>query len=282
MKTLIFSFILITFGIQLQAEDLNLEKYHTTLDHVEFQSDVTYLYLSNGTIYSYTLLKNEILQLWNIGDHIDVAIDERNQGSLLLQNLDSKIKYFPQVTLELASLQNLLTIERIDVVRNLEFASIQSFKSNVLLSDGSSWERYFSDDLYYWREGDRILISAYDDSVTIINWDLIQTVKYESGENYFRPVITISIEKYPTIQKIEIRKEDKWSSYPTATLTLSDGSRWRCTLYEKDAAKLEIWFIGDRVIVDDRDHSSYASLTNYNIISTNMFADASLYFDLVK
>ncbi len=295
---MICAFVLLAIGVQLQAEEPNaLQKYTITLDRVEFQPDATYVHLSNGAVYSNTLLpsENELLKLWNPGDHIDAEINIGKIKSLSLIDLDAKILYSPQVALELSSQKNLPTIEKIEKSRNLELASIKVFDSNLLLSDGSSWVSHYEDYFRYWKVGDHINISyaphdrgsEQEDGdefnyVGMINCDLVQVKDYDSSAAEFKTAPAISQEQFPTIQKIEVRKEFEWSSVPTAFLILSDRSRWKTSLYnKKDAQKLEVWFVGDKVIYDKYERV-FTSITNYSIISIDMDADAAIYFEAIK
>lgn len=297
MKTFftVSMYILLTFGSLTAAEEsIDLKKHLTTLDHVEFQSDRAFLCLNNGEVYSRSLLtcENEILKLWNAGDRIAIDIDVKNQGLLLLRNFDAKIMYVPQMTLEPGLEQNLLTIEKVEKVRNLKYPSIILYDYQILLSDGSFWKTDFIDDLLLWKEGNRIIISyipdeeddfdSENDFVTIINYDLVQTEKYKSSLDDFSPATPISLEKFPTIQKIEKRKEYEWSIAMSYYLTLSDKTCWKATLWNiKNEEKLDKWFVGDRLIIDDK-NLSFIFITNYTHISKDMHADATVYFESVK
>jgi hypothetical protein len=295
MKFISFLFtltLLATEVQELQAEPNSLEKYIITLESIDFKPDYTHFRLSNGTVYSSTLLsvENKLLQLWNTGDTIDIIVNEEEK-SLSLIDIDSKILYFPQVTLNL--FENLPAIEKIEKGRNLKYPSIKIFDCHLLLSDGSSWTTYYFDDFQFWKVGDHINIShvvnhdAQDDKdsskVTMINYDLIQARDFDSSYHSFKPAPEVSEESYLTIKKIEKRKENKWSSYFTAFLTLSDRSRWKVNLSDKEREeKFELWFEGDKVLYGrDEDHD-YISITNYSIISIDIEADATLYFNRIK
>jgi hypothetical protein len=289
----LFTLFLLATGVQLQAEPNSLEKYIITLECIDFQPDCTNFHLSNGTVYSSTLLpcENELLQQWKAGTAIDMSVHEEVRiKSLSLIDLGSKILYFPQVTLKF--FENLPTIEKIEKARNLKYPSIKFFDCYLLLSDGSYWTTYYFDDFQSWKVGDHINISyvvnhdAQDDKdsskVTMINYDRIQARDFDSSYHFFKPASEVSEESYLTIQKIEKRKEYVWSSYFTVFLTLSDKSRWKTTLSDKeDEEKLERWFEGDKVIlpklVDD-----VLSIANYSIISTDIEADAAVYFNRIK
>ncbi len=279
----ICAFVLLAIGVQLQAEEPNaLQKYTITLDRVEFQPDATYFYLSNGTVYSNALLpiENELLKMWNPGDHVDSVVMEEVFESLRLINLEAQIMYLPQVALE--SFEHLPTIEKIEKVRDLEYHMLKDFDRVLELSDGSSWVSSYDDDFNTWKVGDHINISYVSNgrdgdsavgSVKLSNYDLIQAKNYDSSYDTFEP--KISTQDFPTIKKIE-------RNYSTVYLTLSDGSRWKSRVYDKeDEQKFEVWFVGDKVIYE-KDDPAFCAITNYCIIARDIEAEATIYFERIE